>query len=308
MTPHRVSLAQLKIHLSLFSAEIDIMRSAFSDARLHLNAALAASRTHGLWSPSPSSTSSQPSHGDFFQRRIILDEGLLAQATSNFPLAEQCFLTLLSLDPTPSPPDDLTPLAVVSLLTLRLSLGHSPESLAPLAAEIVALTTAPDANPAMRLVGEVTQALTKGEIIKAKQHFSAALGVANACLQNHAKAVVLALLANLFLFTRNDQVRPPFPLSASFGGHGVSEKLTKVRWSQAQKMLSASFHLARGMGARQDVRTQEEKKQGVVGDEVVGNASLGLWVGERLLGEFPFRSASPAAPSPSSRSSTPLTV
>lgn len=46
---------------------------------------------------------------------------------------------------------------------------------------------------------------------------------------------------------------------------------------QAQKMLKASFTILRGMGAR---------VEGGDPENTVGNARLGSWVGERLLGSF----------------------
>lgn len=43
-------------------------------------------------------------------------------------------------------------------------------------------------------------------------------------------------------------------------------------------MLVASFTILRGMGSRvEDVNGNDK-------DNIVGNAKLGLWVGERLLG------------------------
>lgn len=81
-------------------------------------------------------------------------------------------------------------------------------SLSTLAKEIIHLTTSPTAShPPLRILGEFVAALTKGEIIKAKQHLSNALNLANTGLANHSKAVMLALLAGLFIHTRNDQVR-----------------------------------------------------------------------------------------------------
>jgi hypothetical protein len=55
-------------------------------------------------------------------------------------------------------------------------------------------------------------------------------------------------------------------------------------------MLVASLHIARGMGARPETRSKEEQEQdrqlGRTGENEVGNARLGLWVGERLEGEL----------------------
>ncbi|KAL8280647.1 hypothetical protein RQP46_006970 [Phenoliferia psychrophenolica] len=241
--PHLASLAAMKVHLSLFSAELATMRSAFTLARQHLDSALATARTHNLWESNAS-----------LQARLTLDEGLLAQARADNALAEQCFNVVISLDAA-SVPTDLTSLALISLLTLRLSLGDPPASLAQLANRIVSRAT----SPSLHLIAELAQALTKTEITKSKTHLSEALKRANATLANHAKAVILALLANLFLFTRNDQ---------------------------AQKMLSASYNITRGMGARDDVRSDLEKTQNVPGDESVGNVRLGLWVGERLVESY----------------------
>ena len=84
-------------------------------------------------------------------------------------------------------------------------------SLNALAKEIIHHTTSSTAScPSLRIVGEFVAALTKGEIIKAKQHLSNALNLANSGLANHSKAIMLALLAGLFIHTRNDQVRPSF--------------------------------------------------------------------------------------------------
>lgn len=117
--------------------------------------------------------------------------------------------------------------------------------------------------PSLQLVAHFVQALTKGEITKAKQHLSTALTLANTTSSNHAKCLMLALLANLFLWTRNDQ---------------------------ASKMLNAAFLINKGMAARTPVpgsgtAGSSQGAQSSPGDEVVGAAKLGLWVGERLLGE-----------------------
>jgi hypothetical protein len=53
-------------------------------------------------------------------------------------------------------------------------------------------------------------------------------------------------------------------------------------------MLLASYHISRGMGSRQDLRSQDQKDAdallGKASDSTVGNARLGLWLGQRLLG------------------------
>lgn len=147
-------------------------------------------------------------------------------------------------------------------------------SLSALAKEIIAQTTSPNAShPSLRILGEFVAALTKGEIIKAKQHLSNALNLANTGLANHSKAVMLALLAGLFIHTRNDQVSPFLPPFLLFDFRSFEELM---RVEQALKMLTAAFTILRGMGSKNEDEVDK--------DNIVGNARLGLWVGEKLLG------------------------
>lgn len=214
------SLAQTKLHLHLFSAELAIMRSSPPTALTHLESAITCARTHYLF-PEWSS-------------RITLVWGLMAVLKGDEEEAEDCFevvrwgedeaafssnsnssTTASSSSPPKmsrsssshrSPKSSLWILASFSLLLLRLSL-KTKTSQSALAAEILSSLPPPGTiTPDLMLVAEVLKALTKGEIIKAKAHLSAALGLANEGMRNHAKALLLALLANLFLFTRNDQV------------------------------------------------------------------------------------------------------
>ncbi|ORY57118.1 hypothetical protein BCR35DRAFT_309707 [Leucosporidium creatinivorum] len=306
------SLALLKIHLLLFTAELSIMRSCWDKAEEQLGVAIATARAYSggegegsdLW--------------EVFRGRITLDWGLLKQARGEDEEAEECFETVLMEDPASSTASEvggggarmqrkkstggggaaqeehelseeksnLVALAKVSLLILKIGQGtrvrlstsssttssSAPSSSHPtsssssstdarltsLSRSLLSLTT-PTSPPSLKLLTEFIQALTKGEITKAKQHLSVALALANASGQNHAKAVLLGLLGNLFVWTRNDQ---------------------------AQKMLLASLHIARGMGARPELRSKEQqaedKKLGRSGESEVGCARLGLWVGERL--------------------------
>lgn len=70
------------------------------------------------------------------------------------------------------------------------------------------------------------------------------------------KALLLALLANLFLLTRNDQ---------------------------ATKMLHSAYVISRGMGGNANTSQPPLESSGGSAD-VVGNPRLGLWIGEQLLG------------------------
>lgn len=202
------------------------MRSALPSADTHLSNAIAVCRSYaGLW--------------ETFRGRITLDKGLLAQyRRGQDELAMRCFETVLVVAGN----EDEALLAKVSILLLQISMGarvriseegstsgkkrksvggtaDAETRLNDLAKEVVEAAGEEGASPGVVLLGELVQALTRGEIIKAKQHLSMALNLSNNALANHAKALMLALLANLFLHTRNDQVRPP--LSVLSGERGL---------------------------------------------------------------------------------------
>lgn len=58
----------------------------------------------------------------------------------------------------------------------------------------------------MKLLSELIQSFTRGEIIKSKIHLSKSLTILTDSGANHAKGLVLALLANLFLQTADTEV------------------------------------------------------------------------------------------------------
>ncbi|SGY50778.1 BQ5605_C001g00926 [Microbotryum silenes-dioicae] len=296
--PHEVAdylarIARMKIHLLLFSSELEIMRSGFEQAKNQLLDAVTTARNReGLW--------------DEYEGRITLDFGMLFHAEGEDAKAEECYETVLDKTATSSATENdddddeqrqgLRVLAGLSLLMLKMSQGwrirlsthaSSNASANPIgspqrptanpsnafesprydaiAREIVAFTCAEESgssSPSSNLIAEFIQSLTKGEITKSKQHLSVALQLSNQMNSNHAKALVLSLLANLFLMTRNDQ---------------------------AQKMLHAASHLVKGMGARMIPPATENPAVPTAptnDDYLVGNARLGLWLGERLLESY----------------------
>lgn len=90
-----------------------------------------------------------------------------------------------------------------------------------------------------------------------RQHLKQALELATKAQDNHLRALVLALIAAHYLHTAGDHART---------------------------MLQTCEQLAAGLGApptKGTGATQNTKSTPVV----VGNAPLGLWVGERFLGE-----------------------
>ncbi|OJT13950.1 hypothetical protein TRAPUB_9489 [Trametes pubescens] len=109
----------------------------------------------------------------------------------------------------------------------------------------------------LEAVAQVLEASFTPEILKAKQHLKQALELATKAQDNHLRALVLALIAAHYLHTAGDHART---------------------------MLQTCEQLAAGLGApptKGAGATQGTKSTPVV----VGNAPLGLWVGERFLGE-----------------------
>ncbi|KAI5475091.1 Cohesin loading factor [Pseudohyphozyma bogoriensis] len=231
-TLHLTTLVRLKLHLHLLSTELHLMRSAFSLTSSHLNEAISTARTFGLF--------------DEFASRIALDWGLFAVVKGDNEEAVSSFETVMQLE---EPSSELYAIASLSKTLLGVSMGVPPSSLALPPSSTPSVNT--DLPPNLSLLMDVTRALTADAITESKKHLSSALNTANEGARNHSKCLLLALLANVFLCTRNDQ---------------------------AQKMLSASLHIARGMSARVPSSDPDKK-----GEENVGNAKLGLWVGERLL-------------------------
>jgi hypothetical protein len=212
--PALKSIAKMKVHLHLFLASLHLMRSSFPLAASHAASALRTSRQYpGLW--------------EVFQVRIVLIKGLLAQALDDNERAIKCFEVCIAIAGSQVEGT----LAKVSILILKISAGAtvrlsssastpaSAEStyLSSLASSIIQISQQASSPPSLVFLGEFVQALTKGEITKAKQHLSNALNGANAQGANHAKALMLALLGNLFACTRNDQVRS-LSLSLSVAG------------------------------------------------------------------------------------------
>ncbi|OSD01133.1 hypothetical protein PYCCODRAFT_1468829 [Trametes coccinea BRFM310] len=113
----------------------------------------------------------------------------------------------------------------------------------------------------LEAVAHVLEACLTAEILKAKQHLRHALDIVTKAQDNHLRALVLALIAAHYLHTAGDHART---------------------------MLQTCEQLAAGLGAplAKDA-TAAPGSQDAKGTAVpVGNAPLGLWVGERFLELF----------------------
>ncbi|GAA5932353.1 uncharacterized protein JCM15063_001198 [Sporobolomyces koalae] len=282
------STLRLKVHLHLFACELAIMRSHPADATQHLLAAVSTMRvskpgTDQVWQQ--------------FKQRSILDLGLIHLSKDEEDEAEKCFEVAIDINHEPSKVSKgktvvsmgatVTQLAELSLLVLKLSQGHSvaPSSnasmssspimsrstsnptmssatklpattstarLETLARNLTGLEDTSPSTPTVEFIVSLTKALTCREITKSKSNLSNALNSTTKLSANHARALTLALLANLFEQTRN---------------------------TEALKMLNSSLRLVQGMGGR----IVPPESAGTPNEAIVGNARLGLWLGERLL-------------------------
>ncbi|KAH9854482.1 hypothetical protein C2E23DRAFT_726704 [Lenzites betulinus] len=110
----------------------------------------------------------------------------------------------------------------------------------------------------LEAVAQVLEACFTPEILKAKQHLKHALELATRAQDNHLRALVLALIAAHYLHTAGDHART---------------------------MLQTCEQLAAGLGAP-STKGAAASQAGRNPPVAVGNAPLGLWVGERFLELF----------------------
>ncbi|KAI9069691.1 hypothetical protein FKP32DRAFT_1586700 [Trametes sanguinea] len=114
----------------------------------------------------------------------------------------------------------------------------------------------------LEAVAHVLEACLTAEILKAKQHLRSALDIVTKAQDNHLRALVLALISAHYLHTAGDHART---------------------------MLQTCEQLAAGLGAPPAKNaTTASGSQDAKGTTTVpvGNAPLGLWVGERFLELF----------------------
>ncbi|KAJ8495087.1 hypothetical protein ONZ51_g1909 [Trametes cubensis] len=112
----------------------------------------------------------------------------------------------------------------------------------------------------LEAVAQVLEACFTDEILKAKQHLKHALELATKAQDNHLRALVLALIAAHYLHTAGEHART---------------------------MLITCEQLAAGLGAPCNKGTTSSGPPGTQSANVmVGNAPLGLWVGERFMELF----------------------
>jgi len=119
--------------------------------------------------------------------------------------------------------------------------------------------------PNVSMAIQVVLALSCGEIVKAKHHLTTALNEANKTSNTHLKMILLGLLSTMFLNTRSDQ----------------ATKMLKSCYKLSQGFSSDHHHLQQLQPTPLQSRTSLENVQPA--DVVVGNSSLGLCVGRKLV-------------------------
>ncbi|KAI0095066.1 hypothetical protein BDY19DRAFT_880730 [Irpex rosettiformis] len=192
----------------------------------------------------------------YFSARITLHHAHLAHALNQTPRALACYRVAACS----AGHDDFVSLSAQAgeaILLLGLESGKENDA-SPITEGRIGRKEAMSIAKACRCmggtleaVGQVLEALVSPEILRAKEHLKRSLELATKSQDNHLRAGVLALVAAHYFHTAGDH---------------------------AYKMLLTCEQLAAGLGAL------SAKSLNAGGSSTsTGNASLGLWVGQKLL-------------------------
>ncbi|CAD6586492.1 MAG: hypothetical protein CYPHOPRED_003557 [Cyphobasidiales sp. Tagirdzhanova-0007] len=226
--PSILQMSRIHVDLMLHQAEIHIMISNFAKADKLLMELISFTRSQSLWV--------------IYSARITVLEGMFYHSLA---LPRQGKAVRLAQK--------------ANVGTKRESeIEESPfqEDLEAFIKDI--LQDCKDSVSVTKMVGLIVEAITSGEIVRAKARLSVALQLSNSTNSQHIKPLILALLSCYFLHTRNDQ---------------------------AQKMLHSSHLICRSMGGS-DKSKKDEHGNRIIGPETVGLARLGQWTGEQLLSVY----------------------
>ncbi|PLW13155.1 hypothetical protein PCASD_01903 [Puccinia coronata f. sp. avenae] len=299
MGAHLRVLMAIKTEINLMASQIAIVRSDFHHADQLLVETIKIACDEHRW--------------DFYSPRISFLKSMLSHATGNLPSARQSLLTTLFLvnghvkSSHPQQPmrigmmSELSTLAKACYVLLRLAESDdrptppshhhhhhldryliSPHEVSRsfavdrLIHELALLVKVSLPNVAMAI--HIVLAVSCGEIVKAKHHLTSALNEANKTSNTHLKMILLGLLSTMFLNTRSDQ---------------------------ATKMLKSCYKLSQGFSSgHQRIHYLQQPPHPTVplqprpahenaqfADVVVGNSSLGLCVGRKLVEIYETQSA-----------------
>ncbi|KAF9812532.1 hypothetical protein IEO21_06171 [Rhodonia placenta] len=242
-------LAKIKADLLCELIAASIMRSEFDAAEENLDILIAHTRTFDLF----------PS----FAARIALHYGHLAHALGQSAHALQYYNVAAHLAEDGS---FVKLTARVGQIALRIGLerpllGSEDDDgvKVNLEPEMQVARACREMGSNLEAVGRVIEACLTSEILKSKQHLKVALGLVTKAQDNHLRALVLALIASQYFHTAGDH---------------------------ALEMLQTCEQLAAGLGAPPNKPAPKEPGQKHAAPVLVGNAPLGLWVGERFLELF----------------------
>uniref|UniRef100_A0A5K1JYP9 Probable 3-oxoacyl-[acyl-carrier-protein] reductase oxidoreductase (EC) n=1 Tax=Ganoderma boninense TaxID=34458 RepID=A0A5K1JYP9_9APHY len=264
-------LARIKADLLCEVVAVSIMRSEFDTAEENLDTLIAHTRTYNIF--------------PLFSARIALHHAHLAHALARPARALRCYHAAAQH----SDPDSFVHIAArageaalcVGIHRRRTAMGDTWRE---------GLSTADDEWPegyddwdfveargrevlktcrgmggALEAIGQVLESCFTPEILKSKyvlQHLKHALELATKAQDNHLRALVLALVSAHYLHTAGDHARA---------------------------MLQTCEQLAAGLGATAKAGASANSGPGTTtttpttAAASVGNAPLGLWVGERFL-------------------------
>ncbi|KAF8308394.1 hypothetical protein DL93DRAFT_1893951 [Clavulina sp. PMI_390] len=267
-------LAKMKADFLCENASIAIIRNEFERAKQHIDTLIAHTRTYSIF--------------PLYASRITLLHAHLAHATARHSRALACYRAAAHLDAndTPQPPQpassSTTPAGpqntsrtggfvrvaarageVGLLLGMRAQRRYGERATSDKgkvpemddgALDVMAQEVAEECKlfpGALASVGKLIEAVLSSEIVRAKQRLKASLDIASAALDNHLRALVITLTSAHYVHTASDH---------------------------AKIMLDTARQLAAGMGAPLDKEAQQRSDQ----PPELGNAPLGLWVGERF--------------------------
>ncbi|KAF8515678.1 hypothetical protein BU17DRAFT_76792 [Hysterangium stoloniferum] len=260
-------LAKIEADLLCELISICIQRSEFDDADEHLARLIAHTRTHQLW--------------DTYNARITLYHAHVAHASGEFDRALKCYRVAAHLAGKEerggckrTGGDDVhAGVAIARFVSVAAQAGEVSMRLgiarrecngeaiddrfkrwgSEVAKECRAL------GGTLEAVGRVLEACLSEEIVLAKNHLKTSLNLTTQALDNHLRALVLALVSSHYLHTATDY---------------------------AEMMLTTARQLAAGLGApaskSQDPQFHSQNRSDGR-PRKVGNAPLGLWVGRRFM-------------------------
>ncbi|KAG9005539.1 hypothetical protein FRB94_001466 [Tulasnella sp. JGI-2019a] len=223
-------------------ASIHIMRSEFNEAEETLVTLIAHARSNDSFQS--------------FAPRIVLLQAHLAHALGKTDRALQCYhaASFLSKSNGKAPDAFVGLSARIGEVVLRLSskdqysIDGDDGILKAMTFEVI--SECRRGGPPFEAVVKLLEAVWAGGIIDMKAKLKAAIESTSRSQDNHLRALILALMANMYLLTASDH---------------------------AQVVLKTCQQLAIGLGA--PLNKEDELVNGGI---VAGNAPLGLWVGEKF--------------------------